>query len=156
MSLLRSGSASDWMTQISNQSEALSNSKQWHVISMEFLRSFLGHHFAWKPPTAPRNVGCFPKLQLFPKKRGLNIEKTDSETTRTEPNQLTLFREDGWHLTAKRTYDPLTFLKCPQLIWDTWIRIESVGFRENQNGEYQEKNLFQQKIAYVTGIPKER
>ena len=46
------------------------------------------------------------------------------------PNQtkLTLFREDGWHLTVKRTYDPLTLLKCPQLIWDTWIRIWKCWF----------------------------
>lgn len=46
------------------------------------------------------------------------------------PNQtkLTLFREDGWHLTVKKTYDPVAFLKCPQLIGDTWIRIWQCWF----------------------------
>ena len=36
------GSASDWMEQIINQSGVLLRSGYWHVISMEFLRSFLG------------------------------------------------------------------------------------------------------------------
>ena len=123
------GSASDWMTQISNQSEALSNFKQWHVISMEFLRSFVGHHFARKPPTAPRNVGCFLKLRLFPKKRGFQHWKNWLWNYQNQ-TKLTLFGEDGWHLTVKKTYDPLAFLKCPQLIWDTWIRIWQCWFRE--------------------------
>ena len=43
-------SASDWMKQISNQTEALSTMRIWvvHVNSMEFLRSFLRcHYFSW-------------------------------------------------------------------------------------------------------------
>ena len=34
----------------------------WHVISMEFLRSFLRRHFARKPVAASRNIGCFLRL----------------------------------------------------------------------------------------------
>ena len=36
----------------------------WHVISMEFLRPFLGGHFAGKPVVASLNVGCFLRLTL--------------------------------------------------------------------------------------------
>ena len=53
------GSASDWMKQILNQSEALPRSEQWPVISMEFLQSFLRHHFK------ETSVGV-AKYQLFP------------------------------------------------------------------------------------------
>ena len=56
------GSTCDWLKQIFNQSEALLRSGQWHVISMEFLRSFLRRHFAGKPVVASRNVGCFLRL----------------------------------------------------------------------------------------------
>ena len=35
---------------------------QWHVISMDFLSSFLRHHFAGKPVESSRNLGCFLKL----------------------------------------------------------------------------------------------
>ena len=31
---------------------------------MEFLRSFVRNHFAWKPVVVSRNVGCFLKLLL--------------------------------------------------------------------------------------------
>ena len=44
------------------QSEALTRSGRWYVISMEFLCSFLGRHFAGKPVVAPQNVGCFLEL----------------------------------------------------------------------------------------------
>ena len=37
-----------------------------HVISMEFLQSFLRHHFAGKPVVASRNVGCFPQAMTGP------------------------------------------------------------------------------------------
>ena len=47
-----------------DQSEALPRSGKWHVISMEFLRSFLRRHFAGKPVVASRNVGCFLRLNL--------------------------------------------------------------------------------------------
>ena len=43
------GSASYWMELCFNRSEALSRSGWKHVISMEFLRSFLRRHFARKP-----------------------------------------------------------------------------------------------------------
>ena len=33
------------------------------VISMEFLRSFLRRHFAWKPLVASRNGVCVPRLR---------------------------------------------------------------------------------------------
>ena len=36
---------------------------QWRVISMEFLRSFLRPHFAWKPLVASRNGVCVPRLR---------------------------------------------------------------------------------------------
>ena len=42
-----------------DQSEALPRSGWWHVISMEFLRSFLRRHFAGKQVVASRNVGVF-------------------------------------------------------------------------------------------------
>ena len=53
------GSASDWMKQIFNQSEALPRPEQWPVISMEFLQSFLRHRFK------ETSVGV-AKYQLFP------------------------------------------------------------------------------------------
>ena len=56
------GGAFDWLKQIINQLEALARSGCWHVISMEFLRSFLSRHFSWKPVVASPNVGCFLKL----------------------------------------------------------------------------------------------
>ena len=37
---------------------------KWHVISMEFLRSFLRRHLAGKPVIASPNVGCFLRLLL--------------------------------------------------------------------------------------------
>ena len=36
----------------------------WHVISMEFLYSFLRRHFAVKPLVASRKVSCFLRLWL--------------------------------------------------------------------------------------------
>ena len=47
-----------------NQLEALPRSGSWHVISIEFLRSFLKHHLAGKPVVVSPNVGCF--LRLWP------------------------------------------------------------------------------------------
>ena len=55
-------STSDWWKQIFNQSEVLPRSGYWHVISMEFQRSFLRRHFEGKPVVASRNVGCFLRL----------------------------------------------------------------------------------------------
>ena len=52
------GSASDWMKQIFNQSEAPPR-PEWPVISMESLQSFLRHHFK------ETSVGV-AKYQLFP------------------------------------------------------------------------------------------
>ena len=48
-----------------NQSEALPKSGLWHVISMEFLRSFLKSHFAGKLIVASRNVSHFLRVQLL-------------------------------------------------------------------------------------------
>ena len=45
-----------------NQSEILSRSGSWRVISMEFLCSFLRCHLAGKPVVASPNVGCFLRL----------------------------------------------------------------------------------------------
>ena len=45
-----------------NQSEALTRSGKWRVISMEFVRSFLRRHFAGKPVVVLRTVGCFLRL----------------------------------------------------------------------------------------------
>ena len=42
-----------------NQSEALLWPRQWHVISMKFVPSFLRRHFAGKPVVPSRNVGPF-------------------------------------------------------------------------------------------------
>ena len=44
------------------QSEALTRSGRWHAISMEFVFSFVGRHFAGKPVVVPQNVGCFLEL----------------------------------------------------------------------------------------------
>ena len=46
-----------------NQSEALTRSGKWHVISMEFLRPFHKRHYAGKPVVASRNIGRFLRLQ---------------------------------------------------------------------------------------------
>ena len=54
--------ASDWLKQIFNQSEALPRSGYWHVISMEFLRSFHRRHLVGKPSNCiveSQKVGCF-------------------------------------------------------------------------------------------------
>ena len=50
-----------------DQAEALPRSVLWRVISMEFLRSFLGRHLAGKPVVVSRNVGCFLRLwKIYP------------------------------------------------------------------------------------------
>ena len=48
-----------------DQCEAIASSGQWHVICMEFLRSFLRRHFAGKPVVALWNFGCFLRLTVF-------------------------------------------------------------------------------------------
>ena len=58
------GSASDWMKQLSNQSEAVTRSEYWQVIGMEFLCSLLRRHFAGKPSV--------PKCRLFYQARQVN------------------------------------------------------------------------------------
>ena len=45
-----------------DQSQALPRSRKWHVISMEFLCSFLRRRFSWKQVVAWQNVGCFLRL----------------------------------------------------------------------------------------------
>ena len=45
-----------------NQSEVLSRSGLWHVISMEFLQAFLRRHFAVKLVVGSRSAGCFLRL----------------------------------------------------------------------------------------------
>ena len=52
-----------WVVLLIGQSEALTRSRYWRVISMEFLRSFLRRHFAGRPSVVSRNVGCFLRLQ---------------------------------------------------------------------------------------------
>ena len=47
----------------SNQSKALLRPGYWHVISMEFLQSFLRRHFAGESVVVSRNVGCFLRLR---------------------------------------------------------------------------------------------
>ena len=42
-----------------NQSEALSRSRLWHVMSKEFLKAFLRRHFAVKLVVGSRSAGCF-------------------------------------------------------------------------------------------------
>ena len=58
------GSASKWMKQIFNQSEALPRSESWHIIIMEFLWLFLKSHFAGKPVLASQNESCFLRLRV--------------------------------------------------------------------------------------------
>ena len=48
-----------------NQSGALPRSVQWHVISMEFLHSFLRRHSVGKPVVASPNVSCFLRLAIL-------------------------------------------------------------------------------------------
>ena len=52
-------SASDSMKQFFNQSEALPGSGCWCIVSVEFLLSFLRHHFVGKPMVESWIVGCF-------------------------------------------------------------------------------------------------
>ena len=49
-----------------DQLEALPSSGWWHVISMEFLNSFLRLFFTGKPVVASWNVGCFLRLASVP------------------------------------------------------------------------------------------
>ena len=53
------GSASYSMEFCFNRSETILRSGWKHVISMEFLHSFLRRNFAGKTVVASRNVGCF-------------------------------------------------------------------------------------------------
>ena len=49
-----------------NQSEALSRSRMWHVMSEEFLKAFLRRHFAVKLVVGSQSAGCFLRLvQVF-------------------------------------------------------------------------------------------
>ena len=48
-----------------DQSEAPPRTGYWHVISMEFLRSFLMRYFAWKPMLASWNICCFLRLFFY-------------------------------------------------------------------------------------------
>ena len=62
------GSASDWSKKFSLAPRPIGNTTQiWviHVISMEFLQSFLRRHFATKPVMALRNAGCFLRLHTW-------------------------------------------------------------------------------------------
>ena len=52
------GSASDWLKQISHVVWPIRS----HIISVEFLRSFLRRHFAGKPVVVSQSVGCFLRL----------------------------------------------------------------------------------------------
>ena len=51
-----------WLKICFIQSEALSRSGWWRIISIEFLCSFLRCHFVGKPVGGSRNVCCFPML----------------------------------------------------------------------------------------------
>ena len=51
------GNVSYWQKVCFNQSEALTRSGKWRVISMEFLLSFLRRHFAEKRVVASQNSG---------------------------------------------------------------------------------------------------
>ena len=66
------GSASDWLKQISHASRPIRSTTQiwivWHVISMEFLRSFHRPYFAGIPVVAWRNVGSFLRLSFLSSK----------------------------------------------------------------------------------------
>ena len=59
------GSASDWLKQIFNQSDALPRSRWWHVTSMEFLRSFPGETCGGVAFKA-FNTCRFDPITLFP------------------------------------------------------------------------------------------
>ena len=48
-----------------DQSEAPPRSGYWHVISMNFLQSFLRRHFTAKPLVVLKNVGCFLTVVQF-------------------------------------------------------------------------------------------
>jgi len=48
-----------------SQSEVLPRSEWWNVISMEFLHSFLRHHFLGAQVVTSRNVNCFLALLLW-------------------------------------------------------------------------------------------
>ena len=73
-------SASDWLKH--DQSEVLSRSGQWHVTSMEFLRSFLRRHFAGKPVVALWNVGCFSSWGVAGRKGSPLLTYDDSWSSR--------------------------------------------------------------------------
>ena len=62
------GSVSNWPKQISLTIRQIgSNSQLWgsHVVSMEFLRSFLRRDFVGKPKVALQNVSCILRLTVF-------------------------------------------------------------------------------------------
>ena len=67
VSLPRSGSYI-WLVK-ANVSRGTNNQKytQWHVICVEFLRSFLRRHFTGKPVVAFWNVSRFPRLKIYRK-----------------------------------------------------------------------------------------
>ena len=81
------GSASNWVGNLLYPIRRRTTTHDyWHVISMEFLRSFLRRHFAGKPVAASRNIGCFLRLvyifllpthSLFPPNRTISHSSLD-------------------------------------------------------------------------------
>ena len=67
VSLPRSGSYI-WLVK-ANVPRGTNNQKytQWHVICVEFLRSFLKRHFTGKPVVAFWNISCFLRLKIYRK-----------------------------------------------------------------------------------------
>ena len=84
-----------------NQSEALLWPRQWHVISMKFVPSFLRRHFAIKPVVGSRDVGCFIRLKMC-KMCCICLKSLEKSTSCTA-------------LGVRRFFKSLTCISC---IWD--------------------------------------
>ena len=69
----------DWLKICFIQSEALSRSGWWRIITIEFLCLFLRRHFMGKPVCGSRNVCCFPmpiaNLAILTKKKQKQKQK---------------------------------------------------------------------------------
>ena len=95
-----------------DQSEVLLRFRLWHVISMEFLRSFFRRHFTRKP-VASRNVGCFPTLIYS---ETLLEEKSLAERKLCRHAVISIARLTSKHLSGDGIRTSLSFLQSTSIM----------------------------------------
>ena len=116
------GNVSYWQKVCFNQSEALTRSGKWRVISMEFLLSFLRRHFAEKPVVASQNSGrVFLRLSNLELARRWNVMGLMVWVTAALPCEIKFFsnfdRNSKYNKSSEvRASSPTTaFMACTSL-----------------------------------------